>query len=170
MTELTRAQKKAAKPKRKMSLKKKAAIGVSVLVLLLVWYGLQPVVITGTALFGLCRTYIELSVPYPQHLRFVDLIDNSDGKVNVDYIYTDGFGAELYTQAICTFKPDAKTGQPIMTSFRYRRGGVNRAYRFNAEDQDKINEFNKIVPIALQYPPPLSIMGIPTDIKDYKNR
>lgn len=169
VSDLTKSQAKAAKPKRrKMSWKKRIGLTFMVLIPLIIWYGFQPVFIVGSPLFGLCRTYIELIVPFPDRIQYVDLVDNFDGKVNVDYIYTDGFGEHLYTQATCTFKPDEESGNPVMTSFRYRRGGGDRVYRFNAEKQAAIDAFNKTIPMILADPPDLRVRAIPKEIKEYK--
>ncbi|MES2728823.1 MAG: hypothetical protein V4621_01835 [Pseudomonadota bacterium] len=158
----------AASTKRRWSIKKIAAFIVVTLIAFLTWWGMQPVYLTGSPLFGLCRTYIELTIPYAKRLQFVDLIDNFDGKVAVDYIYTDAFGENLYTSALCSFKPDPQTGTPIMTSFRYRRGGSDRTYRFVAESDDHIAAFNQTIPGLLLDPPALRILALPKDIKEYK--
>lgn len=158
----------AAATKRRPSIKKIIAGAVVSLIAFLVWWGMQPLYITGSPLFGLCRTYVELTVPFPERLEFVDLIDNFDGKVAVDYIYTDGFGEQLYTSALCTFKPDPQTGVPIMTSFRYRRGGSDRTYRFGAEREEAIAAFNATIPGLLQDLPDLRLQALPKDIKEYK--
>ena len=158
----------AAATRRRWSIKKIAIWSVTGIITFLVWWGFQPLYITGSPLFGLCRTYIEMTVPFPERLEFVDLIDNYDGKVAVDYIYTDGFGENLYTSALCTFKPDPRTSTPIMTSFRYRRGGSDRAYRFGAEEERAISAFNATIPGLLQDLPDLRILALPKDIKEYK--
>ncbi len=164
----TRKSFAAASTKRRWSIKKIAAFIVVCLIAFLAWWGMQPVYLVGSPLFGLCRTYIELTIPYPERLEFVDLIDNFDGKVAVDYIYTDGFGENLYTSAICVFKPDPQTGVPIMTSFRYRRGSTDRSFRFMAEEDQAVAAFNKTIPAVLLDPPDLRILALPKDIKEYK--
>ena len=169
MSELTKSQKRAAKPRRKrMSWKKRIMLTIMVIIPLLAWWGYQPVFLVGSPLFGLCRTYIELNVPYPNQLEFVDLRDNFDGKVDVDYIYNDGFGEHLYTQATCVFDA-TEAGDPYMKTFRFRRGRSDRPYLFNAEKQDALDRFNKSVPAILASQPELRIRAIPQEIKEYKN-
>lgn len=170
MSDLTKSQQKAARPRKKrMSWKRRITLTLLVLIPLIIWYGFQPVFIVGSPLFGLCRTYIEMTVPFPERLEFVDLLDNFDGKVNVDYIYTDGFGEHLYTQATCMFTPDEESGNPVMTSFRYRRGGNNRAYLFNAEKKEALDKFNPTIPAILADPPDLRVKAIPKELVEYKD-
>jgi hypothetical protein len=111
----------------------------------MVW-GLQPN--RASANYGLCKTYIELSVPYPHTLRFMDLKERR-GTIRMIYSYIDPYGQTIFFPITCNFERD-ENGRKRLASVK-----VNRDKAHPLESAEMLSEFNKLFGIGLfkVYPP-----------------
>ena len=141
----------------KIGWKKASLYGFLAIVALLWYWGTMPIYITGSQLFGVCRTYVELNVQEPSELRFVDIRERGP-EVTVEYMTVDSFGQHLAHRGTCMFKRD-ENKQIVLDYYRLRRGTKDRDYVFEIERQEKIDSFNKSVPFLLNAPINLTIRG-----------
>ncbi len=84
-------------------------ISTIVILVILIWLGLQP--IKGTVHLGICRTFIELQLPYPKTLQLTaieSLISKNYGDVNLRLYFThiDAFGQNRSETFECFFGPN----------------------------------------------------------------
>ncbi len=83
-------------------------IGFGIFLPLFIWWGLRPV--KGTVHLGVCRTIIELQIPYPETLRLTaieKLVPNEPGGAALRLYFThiDGFGQNRSEVFECLFGP-----------------------------------------------------------------
>lgn len=131
--------------KRKV-LKKRLKIGGAVLAVLsvLIYLGLQP--LKGKMEYGLCRTYVELTLKYPPTLQISEVAE-FDKAMRVYYTYIDPFGQYRKDMAECMFKTN-EYGQLYIADLK-----INRI----PEPQDRIAKFNATIPIVVAQKPDLVI-------------
>ncbi|MCB1556233.1 MAG: hypothetical protein KDJ15_02865 [Alphaproteobacteria bacterium] len=147
------------KRKGKLSIKEKIMLGLGgflLLVLLVVWWGLQP--IRGTIHFGICKTLAEQHLTYPGTMRVVsyDLLsayDRAERTMRIYYSYTDAFGESKQDILRCTFEADAQRN--MLLTIKSAR--INRV-EIPAED---IARFNATIPAILTYEPDLILPSPP---------
>lgn len=130
------------------------------------WWGAQPIIYSGSILFGICRTYIELNAIYPTTLQFIDLRERGP-RVAVEWTHKDPFGQMIFNEGICRFKRGPNR-EILLDTFRLRRGLDDREYRFAIEGPEKIELFNVAIPTILQNPPPLYFIGQAKTLQDMK--
>jgi|TARA_R110002126_G_scaffold13118_1_gene55789 hypothetical protein len=131
--------------------------------LVLVW-GLQPT--KASMNYGICKTYIELNVPYPHTLKFMDLIDRKL-LVRMTYSYIDAYGQTIFFPITCKFDRDEQ-GRKYLDSV-----DVNRDKTHPLEDEERLAEFNKSFGIQLfqTYKPALiRPPKMPKNIINYKKK
>ena len=96
--------------------------------------------------YGICRTFLELNVQFPQNLR-VSTIDDLGMSVRIWYTQLDAFGEYRMESMQCFFRTDEVLGAAL------ERVTVDR----RDVDQRKIDAFNQTIPIILANPPDLTI-------------
>ena len=96
--------------------------------------------------YGLCRTFLELYVQFPQDLR-ISSVDDLGMSVRVWYTQVDAFGEYRMERMQCYFKPDDVTGAALEKVTVDRR----------EVDPLLIDSFNKSIPVVLANPPDLTI-------------
>ncbi len=165
MAEETKKKKTKKKKKKSLEVKiswKKIGIGLAVFFIGgLYYFGIQPIIITGSQYFGVCRTYVELNVQFPSELRFIDVrerIKKEGMLVEVEYMTYDSYGQHLANRGSCFFKRNEQQ-QVYLDSFRLKRGVSARKYLFAIEDPEKIKSFNNTVPFLLTSTIDLQVRG-----------
>ncbi|MAH05341.1 MAG: hypothetical protein CL561_07265 [Alphaproteobacteria bacterium] len=144
--------------------KKKLYIGggVCLVFALIMYWGLKP--IKASPNYGVCKTYVELSVPYPHTLKFMDLYDRKLF-VRMKYSYVDPYGQTIFFPITCQFARD-ENGRKYL-----EKVDVNRDKSHPLEEQDKIDSFNNTMGVGLfgTYKPDLvRPPKIPKRISKYK--
>jgi hypothetical protein len=137
--------------------------GTVAFALIMVW-GLQPS--KASMNFGICRTYIELNVPYPHTLKFMDLYDRKL-LVRMTYSYIDAYGQTIFFPITCKFDRDEQ-GRKYLEDV-----DVNRDKSHPLEDENRLAEFNKSLGIQLfqTYKPALNRPPkMPKNIINYKKK
>lgn len=134
----------AQKAKRKKMFKLGGgAVGIG-LIVWLVMYLFAPFKAGMT--YGICKTYLELNLRFPQELR-VSTVDDLGMSVRIWYTQIDAFGEYRMENIHCYFRADEVTGAAVEKILINRR----------QVDPAKVTEFNKVVPVILANPPDLTI-------------
>ena len=135
------------------------AAGIAFIVFMLAVFLTPPY---GTERFGICKTFVELSDPYPQFLEFVQAYEE-DRMVVIDYNRIDSFGQRSLNQIRCFFK-DAPN------AYELSRVDINgKARKYHQEDPAYVQKFNAGVPSLLVKTPSLVMPpGLSQDVKDYR--
>lgn len=142
-------QKKAQKKKRSSN-RKKIFAGVAVLLGLIIYVGLQPLV--GTPRYGVCRTFIELQLPYPETLQ-VNVVEESALAVRVYFSHIDAFGSSRLNMIECEYKTDRNLGLVLSSVY------LNRVEM----PKEMVTMFNYTVPFVLANPPDLRLPRFRSD-------
>ena len=144
---------------RKISTKKLIAGGVILLVAYVIWWGTKPIV--GTMHVGICRTYVELTLRYPETLRLsaAEVFERSQ---RLYYTYIDAYGQNRSSTIDCRFLNSIASGDYTLETVTIDR---------RPESPEDIARFNKTIDMIvagdpnLIVPPPFS-----TDLRTLKNR
>ena len=96
--------------------------------------------------FGICRTYLELNVQFPQDLR-ISTIEDFGEYIRIWYTQLDAFGEYRMENIQCHFRADEVTGAAVEKILINRR----------EIDPEKVALFNASIPVILQNPPDLTI-------------
>lgn len=137
--------------KRKKNIKRGAIISFFVLFAYLLWYLFKP--FPASAEYGICRTFLELTVPYPHtiYVREINVLRNNGG-VRLWYSHTDGFGEYRMEPFTCQFETDPETGKITIQQIKMNK--VNMG-------QDRLAHLSHALilfeekPLILNYPAPL---------------
>lgn len=149
-------QKKKGRKKRKK--KKWAIIGLvfAIFTWFLIWL-FSP--LTGTMAYGICRVFLEQNVQYPPHLR-LSQVEQFSNWVRIWYIRLDAFGEHRMEPIQCYYRRDEELGYSLLEKVTIRRQEV---------DREKIEKFNKTIPILLAHPPDLTLpRPLPDTLKNLR--
>lgn len=139
------AKKGRAKKKKGMALWKKIALGVLGLIGFVVWYGFQP--IKGPIQVGICRTYIDLVVPYPWTVK-INVTEVFDRSQRLYFTYMTSFGGYRSSMIDCKFATDPVTGQPVLQDISIDRRSIG---------PEKVKVFAATIPAVVAADPDLII-------------
>lgn len=136
--------------KKRRDTKRYIALGILGVVGLVVWYGFQP--IKGPIQVGICRTFAELNLTYPETFRLYGT-EQFERSWRLYYTYIGPFGENSANMIECRFANDP------------RRGLVLDHVLLNRVEMDAqtIEAFNKTIPIVLAYKPNQIIPGAAGD-------
>lgn len=98
------------KLQRKKTIKRSIIIGVFLLFSYALYFLFKPY--QASAEFGICRTLLELVIPYPESLYVseVDVLSENRG-LRIWYTHTDAFGEFRMERFICRLGQDPQTGR-----------------------------------------------------------
>ncbi|MEZ5815329.1 MAG: hypothetical protein R3E13_11525 [Alphaproteobacteria bacterium] len=106
--------------------------------------------------FGVCKVFLELHVQFPKDLR-ISTVDDFGDYVRIWYTQLDAFGEYRMESIQCNFRPDEVMGSAV------ERITINR----REVDPERVELFNKILPVILQNPPDLTIpYPLPDSLKN----
>lgn len=137
---------KKKEPGKKAKIIKRSILGFAAFVALLVFWGAQP--IRGTLQYGVCKTFVELRLRYPQTFR-LSLLTNFDQSLRLYFTYVDAYGEKKMDLVECTFRPDPQSD----TGFSLDSIAYNRKYI----PQEEIDLFNQSIDVFAHYTPDLII-------------
>lgn len=110
----------------------------------------------GDARFGICKVFLENSVRYPSHLR-LSTVEDFGNSIRIWYAQTDAFGEYKLEQIQCFYKSDEQLGM-ILEKITFNRRPI---------DEQKVADFNLILPVVLQNLPDLSYPSpLPDSLED----
>lgn len=142
--------KKKAQKKKNVGRRNMILAGAALVVALIVWVGLQPIV--GTPRYGVCRTFIELQLPYPETLQ-INVVEESALAVRVYFSHIDAFGSSRLNMIECEYKTDPRLGLVLSTVH------LNRTQM----PKEMVDMFNYTVPYVLANPPDLRLPRFRSD-------
>lgn len=133
----------AMKAQKKKKIKNNALIVLGLLAAL-TWYGMQPLVATPE--YGLCKTYVELQVQYPNSLRLTEY-DVYGKSTRIFYTHRDASGSTRSEMTECVIVPHPQIGY-IAESISTNRKPIS---------EEELIKFNKSIPGILASEPNLQI-------------
>lgn len=125
------------------------SIGFALLVLVLIMFSCGPK--KGTMMFGICRTFLEFQVSYPETIDHI-LVEQYERAVRIYFTQIDAFGEYKQQTMECAYKQDPQRGW-ILDIVLLNRQKV---------DPEKVKEFNSSLSAViaaepdLTLPPPIS--------------
>lgn len=96
--------------------------------------------------YGICKTFLELHVQFPQDLR-LSTVDDLGASVRIWYTQLDAFGEYRMESIQCYFRPDDVTGAAL------EKVTINR----REVDPKEVEEFNESIGVVLAAPLDLTI-------------
>ena len=147
-------QKPPKPPRTKKELRKlylRTLYGFVFFVTIGMYYLLQP--IQATIHYGICRTFVELQLRFPQTL-FVSSLEVYERTWRMYYTYTGSSGEQRSSMIECKFTTNPKTGYPWLESIQIDRVPV---------DKTRLREFNRLIPVVVAANPDLTHPGILDD-------
>lgn len=152
---LAKSKLAAAERKRKMRIFKN--VGAAAAVAFICWAGFylfKPYKAGMT--FGICKTFLELNVQFPQDLR-LSTVEDYGQYIRIWYTQLDAFGEYRMESIQCHFRADEVTGAAVEKIL------INR----KELEPARITEFNKIIPTILAFPPDLTVPPpLPDSLQD----
>lgn len=128
------------------------SVGGLLLLILIIMAACAPK--TGSVQFGICKTFTELYVKYPETLSY-DFVEQYEKAVRIGYTQIDASGQFRYNMIECSFRPDPTMGMAVNTILLNRK----------ELDQALVARFNPSVPAILAASPDLVLPPIlPKDI------
>ena len=94
--------------------------------------------------YGICKVFVQLYVPFPYTLHYSEAYD-FDTSVRIWFAHLDAYGDYQLQRAECFFRPDETYGAAL------DRVTINR----REIDPEVIEDFNRSIPVILEYPPDL---------------
>lgn len=98
----------------------------------------------GTIMFGVCKTFVELSITYPETLS-VSEVEQYARAVRIFYSYTDAFGTHKSEFVECAFHNVPGKGAQLTTILLNRKD----------IDKETIDEFNQSISAIVEADPDL---------------
>jgi hypothetical protein len=120
-------------------------LGGTLIITLFLWWGLKP--LYGTIHVGICRTLIQLQLKYPATLK-VTAVEWFKNDLRFYITYIDPFGQDRSDMFECEFNPDL-----TLIDARINRVSIGA---------DKVEAFNKSIPMVIAADPDLTIAPPPT--------
>lgn len=154
--ELTKTEKQITQKKAlsKKKIKKRAMYGAAaLLVFFIIQWLFTP--FQGGMKYGICKTFLELTVAYPQTIELSTVDENlkENTSVRIWFTHIDPFGEYRLEPIECIFRPDPQIGAALDKVF------IGKI----AVDKAKIEAFNVSIPGLLSHPPNLDL---PTELPD----
>jgi hypothetical protein len=110
----------------------------------LIYLGLKP--FEAGMGYAVCKVFVELNVRYPDTLYFSS-VETFGSSIRVWYTHVDAFGEYKLESTQCFYKPDPENKVP----FIFERVAINR----RDVDSEKIDHWNKILPVTFAHHPTL---------------
>lgn len=103
---------------------------------------------TGGLSYGICKTYLELNVPYPQTLLLSEVVVTRNGSVRIWYTHIDAFGSYRLDSFQCTFAVDEQTKASYIAEVKIGKMNI---------DPIEVERFNVSIPYLVANPPDLTL-------------
>lgn len=111
----------------------------------------------GGLSYGVCKTFLELSIPYPQTLLLSEIVPTRNMGIKIWFTHIDAFGSYQLDSFHCTFAIDEQTKASYMVEAKM--GKINI-------DPVIVERFNVAVPYLIANPPDLTLpMPIPDSLQ-----
>lgn len=108
--------------------------------------------------YGICKTFIELNVTFPDTILLSEVSPTRNGGVKIWFTHIDSFGSYRLEPFVCTFAKDEKTGSFILAEAKVGKLSV---------DPKLVERFNAAIPYLVKFPPDLTLPApIPDSLED----
>tara|TARA_R110001592_G_scaffold3525_13_gene19939 strand:- start:145 stop:723 length:579 start_codon:yes stop_codon:yes gene_type:complete len=144
-----KAQKKQA---RKKTIKRTILFSVLALFSWCVWFLFKP--FQASAEYGICRTMLELTVPYPYSIYVSEVKNKRDGALEMWYTHTDGFGEYRMESFTCRMRINPETNTTELTEIKMHKVTM---------DPQKLANLNNAMPYFVATP---LILNYPAALPD----
>lgn len=108
----------------------------------------------GGITYGICKTYLELNLPYPDTLLLSEVVITRNGSVRLWFTHIDAFGSYRLDSFQCTFAVDEQTKNSYLAEVKMGKLNI---------DPNEVERFNVALPYLVKNPPDLTL---PTAIPD----
>ncbi len=142
--------KEKKKKQQKKNIKKIAILSVIALISYVIWLGFKPY--KASEEYGICRSLLELFVPYPHTIYVSELKHTRDGSLKLWYTHTDAFGEYRMEDFICKLVRNPKTNELQLSEIKMHKISIEKSrikYLNHALVYFKEN------PLILNWPAPL---------------
>lgn len=144
-----KAQKKQA---RKKAIKRTALYSFLALFAWATWFLFKP--FKASAEYGVCRTMLELTVPYPYSIYVSEIKSKRDGALEMWYTHTDGFGEYRMESFTCRMHLNQQSGNFEITELKMHKVTM---------DPQKLAYLNNAMPYFTENP---LILNWPAELPD----
>lgn len=110
-----------------------------------------------SAEYGICRSFLELHVPYPHTIYVSEIKPIRDGGLKIWYTHIDAFGEYRIEDYQCKISPNKDTGMPELQYIKMHKVAL---------EPDKIKHLNNAMPYFIANP---LILDWPTPLPDSLN-
>ncbi|MBK9586074.1 MAG: hypothetical protein KA099_00165 [Alphaproteobacteria bacterium] len=108
--------------------------------------------------YGICKTFIELNVTFPDTILLSEVSTIRNGGVRIWFTHIDSFGSYRLEPFVCMFAKDEKSGSLILAEAKVGKLSV---------DPKLVERFNFAIPYLVKSPPDLTLpMPIPDSLED----
>ncbi len=102
----------------------------------------------GGISYGICKTYLELNIPYPQTLLLSEVVITRGGSVRIWFTHIDAFGSYRLDSFQCTFAVDEQTKASYLAEVKIGKLNI---------DPIEVERFNVSIPYLVANPPDLTL-------------
>lgn len=136
------------KQKRKKNIKYGAIAAVVFFIGYSIWFLVKP--FKASAEYGICRTFLELTLPYPHTLYVSELNFLRQGRgLKLWYTHTDAFGEYRMESFVCTLAIDSETGRLAVANIKLNKVNMEASKVAQLNHALVMFETN---PLILNYP------------------
>ncbi len=132
--------------RRKKKIRIFGTIGFLIFFAYALYYLFKP--FTGTIPYGICKTFLELNVPFPPTLLLSEVTTTRKGAVKIWFTHIDAFGSYRLDSFVCSFAADEKTGMPYLSEVKMGKLNI---------DPVSVKKFNVAIPYLITNPPDLTL-------------
>ena len=111
-----------------------------------IYYLLAP--FKGGLSYCICKTFLELNVPYPETILLSEVVITRNGGVRIWFTHTDAFGSYRLDAFQCTFGVDEQTKQSYLAEVKMGKLNI---------DPIVVERFNLSIPYLVANPPDLTL-------------
>ncbi len=133
---------------------KRSIYGFLAFLAFIIWYGFQP--LTAGMEFGICRTFVESRMTFPQTMKIVNYDQFGDSH-RVFYTYTNPYGYHRSEMIECVITQDSNRNY-VVQDIRLQRGRARESV-----DRQIVARFQEQVPGIVKYKPNRIIPALPRD-------
>lgn len=105
------------------------------------WWLTKPY--KATAEYGICRSLLELYIPYPHTLHVSELKPQRDGSLKLWFVHTGAFGEYRMESFQCKLEKNTKTGVTELTELKLHKVQIS---------PEKVKMLNNALPYFVEHP------------------
>lgn len=143
------------KAKNKKRIKKTLIWGFIILFSYAFWWLSKP--FKATATYGICRSILELYIPYPHTLHVSELIPQRDGSIKLWFAHIGAFGENRMESFQCKLENNPKTGLIELTELKLHKIQIS---------PERVKHLNNAMPYFIETP---LVLNWPSKLPDSLN-